>query len=151
MQRSALILALGGLSVIACHPGGSMTQPAANPAAGLTRLIALEGDLNFGDVPLNSSPTKTIRIVNRGTGAIRVTGFMTPRGSGVCQEPGDPDFCPMVASWTEGEIAASGSQDVTVRLDLRMVESWSGTFTVLSNHSGGTNTLLLTARGVTSK
>jgi hypothetical protein len=147
MQRLALVMAVC-LSGVACDSGGSTTQPTPNPAASVTRIIALEGDLNFGDVPLNSSPTKTIRIMNRGTGAIRVTGFTTPRGSGVCQEPGDPDFCPIVASWTEGEIAPSQSQDVTVRLDFRMVDSWSGTLTVNSNHSSGTNTLPLTARGV---
>ena len=147
MQRLALTLAMCVL-VGACHSSTSPTQPTQpDPGAPVTRIIELEGDLNFGEVPLNSSPIKTIRIVNRGTSAMRVTGFTTPRGSGVCQEPGDPDFCPIIASWTEGEIGGSQWRDVTVRLDLRMIENWSGTFTVNSNASGP-NTLPLTARGV---
>ena len=146
MQRLALTLAVCVL-VGACHSIKSPTQPSQNLGLPTTRIIELEGDLNFGDIPLDTSPIKTIRIVNRGTSAMRVTGFTTPRGSGVCQEPGDPEFCPIVASWTEGEIGGSQWQDVTVRLDLRMIENWSGTFTVNSNASGP-NTLLLTARGV---
>jgi len=146
MHRVALSLALCVL-LGACHSVTSPSQPNQNPELPVTRIIALEGDLNFGDIPLNSSPIKTIRIVNRGTGAMRVTGFTTPRGSGVCQEPGDPEFCAIVASWTDGEIGGSQWQDVTVRLDLGMIENWSGTFTVNSNATGP-NTLILTARGV---
>ena len=148
MQRLAIAVGLC-LSVVACESGGSPTPttPTPAPAASITRIITLEGDLNFGDIV---APTeKTIRIVNRGTGTMKVTGFTGPLGGGVCENPADIEICGSVsASWTRGDIAASQWQDITVRFSTAHGDSVSGTFTVNANATSGTHTMPITARSV---
>jgi hypothetical protein len=152
MQRLALTVGLC-LSVVACS-GGSPTRPSptSTPAASITLIIALEGDLNFGDIVVPTIAEKTIRIVNRGTGTMAVTGFTGPRGGGVCENPADIDVCGSVsASWTGGDIAASQWQDITVRFNTAWGDSVSGTFTVNANATSGTNTMPITARSVSPR
>jgi hypothetical protein len=82
MQRLALTVGLC-LWLLGCQSGGSPTEPgytSTTAAPGITRIIALEGDLNFGDIVVPTIAEKTIRIVNRGTGAMTVTGFTGPEG-----------------------------------------------------------------------
>ena len=153
MQRLAIAVVLC-LSVLACQPGGPPTQPTptSTPPGSITRIIALEGDLNFGDIVVPTIAEKTIRIVNRGTGTMTVTGFTGPRGGGVCQNPADIDVCGSVSvSWTGGDIAATQWQDITVRFNTAWGDSVSGTFTVNSNATGGTTTMPITARSVSQR
>ena len=150
MQRLALAVGLC-LSVVACQSGGSPTQPApaSTSASSITRIIALEGDLNFGDIVGPTIAEKTIRIVNRGTGTMSVTGFTGPFGGGVCENPADIEICgPVSASWTLGDIAASQWRDISVRFNTAHGDSVSGTFTVNANATSGTHTMPITARFV---
>ena len=57
MQRLAIAVVLC-LSVLACQAGGAPTQPTptSTPPGSITRIIALEGDLNFGDIVVPRSP-----------------------------------------------------------------------------------------------
>ena len=154
MQRLALTVGLC-LSVVGCQSGGSPTQPthtSTTAAESITRIIALEGDLNFGDIVVPTIAEKTIRIVNRGTGTMTVTGFTGPRGGGVCENPADIDVCGSVSvSWTGGAIAVSQWRDVTVRFNSAWGDSVSGTITVNGNATSGANTMLITARSVATR
>jgi hypothetical protein len=153
MQRLAITVGLC-LSVAACESGGSPTPttPTRAPAATSTRIIALEGDLNFGDIVIPTIAEKTIRIVNLGTGTMTVQGFTGPRGGGVCENPAHIDICGSVSvSWPGGDIAVSQWQDVTVRFNTAWGDSVSGTLTVNANATGGTNTLPITARSVSRR
>lgn len=150
MQRLALTVGLC-LSVVACQSGGSSTRPtpSSTQTTSTTRIIALEGDLNFGDVVVPTIAEKTIRILNRGTGPMTVTGFTGPRGGGVCENPADIDVCGSVSvSWTGGDIAVSHWQDITVRFNTAWGDSVSGTIVVNANATSRTNTLPITARSV---
>jgi hypothetical protein len=151
MQRLALTVGLC-LSVVACQSGGSPTRPTSTPATGITRIIALEGDLNFGDIVVPTIAEKTIRIVNRGTGTMTVTGFTGPRGGGVCENPADIDVCGSVSvSWAGGEIAVSQWRDITVRFNTAWGDSVSGTITVNGNATSGTNSMPIMARSVSPR
>src|SRR5688572_9825396 len=77
------------------------TGPSAPSAQTETRIMALEGDLNFGDVAVGASAEKVIRIVNRGTATLTVYGLTGPSGFN--------------ASWTSGAIPSNQWQDTTVR------------------------------------
>ena len=150
MQRLALAVIVCA-SVLACHSGGSPAQPSPNLTPAGTRIIVIEGDLNFGDIAVPAVAEKTIRVLNRGTDTMRVTGFTGPRGGGVCQYPSDMDVCGAVSvGWAGGDIAPSQWHDVTVRFDTAWGDSVSGTLTVNANATGA-NAVPITARSVPRK
>jgi hypothetical protein len=151
MLRLALAVPLC-LSLVACQSGASPTNPTSTPTTGVTRIIALEGDLDFGDVEARTIAEKTIRIVNRGTGTLTVTGFTDPHGGGLCQNPDDIEVCGSVSvSWTGGDIAPSQWQDVIVRFNTAHGDSVNGMVTVNANATSGTTTIPISARSVSSR
>ena len=114
MRRSVLAV-LSSVLVVACQSGPS--QPTGPNLTGLTAVIALEGDLNFGDTPVGTTAEKTIRIVNLGTGTLHVTRVTGPGGAGggLCQIPAEIDICgPLSASWTQESIAPSQARGITI-------------------------------------
>jgi hypothetical protein len=151
MLRLALAVPLC-LSLVACQSGASPTEPTSTPAASVTRIIALEGDLDFGDIEVRTIAAKTLRIVNRGTGTMTVNGFTGPRGGGLCQNPDDIEVCGSVSvSWVGGDIAPSQWQDVIVTFNTAHGDSINGSVTVNANATSGTNTISISARSVSSR
>jgi hypothetical protein len=151
MLRLVLAVPLS-LSLVGCQSGASPTTPTPTSASGLTRIIAVEGDLNFGDVKALAIAEKTIRIVNRGTGTMTVTGFTGPLGGGVCQNPEDIEVCGAVSvSWTGGDIGPSQWRDIIVKFNAAHGDSINGMVTVNGNATSGTNVLPISARSVSSK
>jgi hypothetical protein len=134
--RSALALALVCLSVSACGDKKSPTTPTPPPTP--TRLIALEGNMAFGNIEIGSSFTATLRIRNTGTEALQITGMTVPAGSGSVYS----------VDWRDGSIAAGASQAVTVRFTPAAAQSYNGTLTVNGNQTGGTNTIPISGTGV---
>jgi hypothetical protein len=65
----------------------------------VTRIIALSGDLVFGNVVTNTTATRTLTITNSGYSALNVSGISYPAG--------------FSGAWS-GSVAANDSQDVTV-------------------------------------
>jgi hypothetical protein len=148
MLRLAIAIPLC-LSLVACQSGASPTSPTAPPTAGVTRIIAVEGDLDFGDIQVLTIAEKTIRIVNRGTGTMTVTGFTGPHGGGICQNPEDIEVCGAVSvSWTGGDIGPSQWQDVIVRFNTAHGDTVNGTVTVNGNATSGTPAIPISARSV---
>jgi hypothetical protein len=98
-----------------------------------TRIISLSGDLDFGTVQLGSTPTKTLRISNTGNDTLQVTGINYPFSvfSG--------DFV--------GNIAPGDYENVTVTFAPTAAQTYSGTLTVNSNKTGGTNTITVSGTG----
>lgn len=137
IARHALISAclLGALIASGC--GESPTAPDRNeppPPSAATRVLALEGDLAFGDVLMGTSAEKVIRLLNRGTGPMTVTGLVWPNGYSV--------------SWTQGVIQPAQWQDITVRFSPTAMQAYNGTLTVNGDQTSGANTFLVTGRGV---
>jgi len=98
-----------------------------------TRIIRLEGDLNFGDVQVGDSAQRTLTIYNDGNSTLNVTGinYSTPDFSG---------------DWS-GPISAGASQPVDVTFAPTQVKTYSGTLTVSSNKTDGTNTKSVSGTG----
>jgi hypothetical protein len=99
-----------------------------------TRIIALSGDLNFGNVNINQTAQRTLTIRNTGNTDLiinnltfSVTGF-----SG--------NF--------SGTIAPNTSQNVTITFVPTAAGSFSGTITVNANQTAGTNTINFSGVGI---
>jgi hypothetical protein len=138
--RGWVVFALGGMLVssgAACNKSGNPAGPSGPPGPGptATRVIALTGDLSFGEVPVDESADRTFRIGKPGTQPLEITGMTVPAGGA------------FAGTWTSGSIPAGGSQDVMVRFSPAEPRSYSGTLTVNGNQTSGQNTLPINATG----
>jgi len=106
-------------------------QKFAYPAP--TRIIALSGNLAFGDVRVGSSTTRTLTISNVGNSTLTVSSIAYPTG--------------FTGNWS-GTIAAKSSQNVTVTFTPTAVQTYSGLITVNSDKTGGTDTIAISGKGV---
>jgi hypothetical protein len=129
-------LCLLGLALFTSGCGkDSPTAPTPPPTP--TRIIALEGNLAFGNIEIGSSFTATLRIRNNGTEALNVTGMTSP-GAGTV----------FFADWNQGTIAPGSSQAVTMRFAPTAAQTYGGTLTVNGNQTSGTNTMSISGAGV---
>jgi M6 family metalloprotease-like protein len=103
---------------------------------GATRVISLGGNLAFGTVPVGTTATRTLTISNGGTDPLTVTGIAYPAG--------------FRGAWA-GVVAAGGSQDVSVTFAPASLGAYSGTLTVTSDATSGTNTWPVSGTGSASK
>ena len=99
-----------------------------------TRIINLTGSLAFGNVNVGSTKQLTFTIGNSGNSTLTVSSITYPAG--------------FTGSWSSGTIAASGSKIVTVTFKPTAAQSYSGTVTVNSDKTSGTNTLAISGKGV---
>jgi hypothetical protein len=100
----------------------------------ISRIISLSPtSLNFGNVEIGETVTRTFTITNTGTDALTITGITLP------------SFASYTASWTIGTIPAGGSQVVTITYAPSVAGAQNGNIVVNSNATGGTNTVAVTA------
>ncbi|HUT37086.1 MAG TPA: choice-of-anchor D domain-containing protein, partial [Planctomycetota bacterium] len=100
-----------------------------------TRIIRLVGDLAFGNVVVNTTATRTLTVYNDGNSTLSVSGITYPSG--------------FSGSWSSGPIAAGGSQAVTVTFSPMAAQTYSGTVTVSSDRTSGTDTVACSGTGTT--
>jgi hypothetical protein len=93
-------------------------------------IISLKDDLVFGSVLVGSSPQRTLTISNSGNSTLSVSNISYPKG---------------FSGSYSGNIAASGSQPVTVTFKPTSAISYDGPVTVTSNKTSGT--FAITASG----
>jgi hypothetical protein len=98
-----------------------------------TRVIGLSGNLAFGNVTVNTTATATLTISNTGNSALAVSSITYPPG--------------FSGNWASGTVAAGGSQPVTVTFAPTAVQAYSGTVTVNSDKTSGTNTMAASGTG----
>jgi hypothetical protein len=132
MDYVKVVAAVILLGSVACSGGGG--TPTAPPPPADTRIIRLEANLEFGDVPVGSSAERDLRIYNNGNAVLTVTGITGPSGYS--------------ASWTNGTIAPNASQLSVVRFSPTAEQSYSGTMTVQANQTSGSNTMAISGRGI---
>jgi hypothetical protein len=94
----------------------------------VTRIIGLSGDMDFGSVQVGASYTRTLTISNTGNSILNVSSITYPNG--------------FSGNWAGGNIGANGgSKDVTVTFTPIEATTYTGTITVNSDKTGGTNTI----------
>ena len=131
-RRHVLVALATALTLAACGGDKNPNNPSPQPQA--NRTIELGGSLDFGNVQIGRTSDRELRINNRGTSPMTVTGFSGPPG--------------FTASWTSGTVAAGGVQVSTVHFTPTEAKSYDGTLTVQADHTAGTNRILITAAGV---
>ena len=99
-----------------------------------TRIIRLEGGLDFGDVTANTTASRTLTIYNDGNSTLSVSGISYPSG--------------FDGNWNSGTISAGGSREVTVTFAPTAAQSYGGTITVNSDKTSGTDTRSCSGTGV---
>jgi hypothetical protein len=92
-----------------------------------TRVMALIGDLSFGNVVGGNQSATSFSIANRGNAPLTVTGISYPAY--------------FTGNWNGGVIPAGGSQDVLVIFGPAPAGSYSGTITISSDKTEGPNTI----------
>ena len=118
--------------VIGCSGGGS-SAPTSPTTPTSTRIISLSGTLAFGSVAVSQASDRTLTVANTGNSTLTVTGMTGPTG--------------FSSTWTSGTIAAGGSQVATIRFSPTIAQAYSGTITVTSDHTAGTNTIAVSGNG----
>jgi len=124
----------GTATVVSDATGG--TNTAAVTGAGVaptTKIIGLSGSLDFGNVAVNATSTRTLTITNTGSVILTVSSITYPTG---------------YTGAFAGTIAPGASQDVTVTFAPTLAQSYPGTITVNSDKTSGTNTIAPSGVGV---
>ncbi len=129
---SAAYIYIGSITVVSNATSG--TSAIECSGEGVTREIAVSGDLNFGDVDVNGTSQKTFTITNNGNRPLNVTNIFKPDGFSV--------------DWSSGQIAAGAAKVVTVTLAPTAVELYIGTIVVISDATSGDNTIAAFGEGV---
>src|SRR5689334_1262619 len=122
-----ILLLLAGL-VASCDNSKNPDQPSAS------RVVRIDGDLNFGDVQVAQEAQKTLRIFNDGTANLTVTAIQGP--------------AVFTASWSNGVIAPGTSQTTVINFRPAAAQSYNGTLVIASDATRGANQITVVARGV---
>jgi len=119
--------------LLAACGGGSNGSPTAPSTQ--TRIIHIDGDLNFGSVTVGTTADRSIRVFNQGNAPLTISGMTGPSG--------------YTASWTNGTIGPNNAfQDVTVHFAPTEPRDYSGTLTINGNQTSGTNTKPISGQGL---
>lgn len=97
--------------------------------------ISLSGNLNFGNVQINtSSNPKTLTVSNTGNAPFSITNISLPNGYSITQGPYQP-------------IAPNNSLNLTVVFNPTNTQTYNGNITVQSTADNGNNTIAVTGTG----
>ena len=100
--------------------------------------ILLSGNLNFGNVIVGQSMTKSFTISNIGTQSFNVSSINFP------------DNVFYSNNWTSGTINPGGTQNVTVVFQPANQQVYNGNVTVNNNANNGNNTITISGTGTQS-
>lgn len=98
-----------------------------------TRVIRLEGELSFGDVPVGGGTERALRIVNDGNEVLTINSISTPPG--------------FRASWS-GAIEPGKSHTLNVVFEPAAEGDYSGRIEVIANKTGGASTVAVSGRAI---
>lgn len=91
-----------------------------------TSIISLAGDLGFGYVDVDSTETRSFKIINKGSKAFNVTSISKPSWA-------------IISGWNNGTITAGDSQNVQISVTPTSLTSYTGWVTVNSDANEGLN------------
>jgi surface-anchored protein len=99
-------------------------------------VIALSGNLGFGNITVGQTATRTFTITNSGNAPLNVSSIAYPTG--------------FSGNWSSGAIAAGASQNIAVTFAPTAAQSYGGNITVNSDSTSGTNTIAVSGTGTAS-
>ncbi|MFZ2284019.1 MAG: choice-of-anchor D domain-containing protein [Lutibacter sp.] len=98
--------------------------------------LSLIGDLEFGEVKLNTSVVKKLTLKNESAKPINVSSINLPTG--------------FTADWKNGTVGVSGSVTVDITFKPTEVKEYSGIITVSNDTDQKNNTIVVSGNGVES-
>ena len=104
--------------------------------AARTALISLTGSLAFGNVPVNTTATRTLTIHNTGNATLTVSSIAYPAG--------------FTGNFANGTIPAGGSQPVDVTFAPAAAMAFGGTLTVNADQTAGITTTTASGTGTST-
>jgi hypothetical protein len=124
----------GELTVASDKDSGTETRPLSGTGnAPATRVLALSGNMAFGNVVVGTTSTRKLTLFNQGSGPLTVSGISLPAG--------------FSGNWS-GVVAAGGFQEVDIEFAPSSVASFQGNLTVASNRTSGVDSLAVSGTGV---
>lgn len=114
----------------------SPTSPSPSPSSTPSRVIAVSGDLSFGDVEVNATKSKAIRVTNSGNAALTISGITGPHASIF-------SVTPLTAT-----LPPSGSQDFTFFCKPAAVAYYAGVVSLTSDATSGNGQVNISCSGV---
>lgn len=95
--------------------------------------MTLTGNLNFGNVMVNTTSNRTFTIINNSSQVLNISSIDLPNA--------------FTSNWNGGAIVGEGSQDVIITFSPTQIQDYSGT-AIVNNDAGATNnTLSISANG----
>jgi len=113
--------------------GGNTLAVSGTGVAAISKIIALSGNLGFGNVTVGNSSNRTLTIGNTGNTTLTVSSITYPAG---------------FSGGFSGTVPSNGSTNVTVTFIPTVATNYSGNLTVNSDATSGGNTLAVSGTGV---
>lgn len=137
--NTVTILAVGSTTITALQAGNANYNAAPSVQQTLvvsstTRIIALSGNLAFGEVIIGVPQQRTLTISNTGNSLLTISNISYPAGFN--------------GNVTTGTIAAGNSINVSVTFNPLSAQEYSGQITVTSDATSGTNQVAVSGTGV---
>jgi uncharacterized membrane protein len=124
----------GGVVTVNCNKSAGPDTISVSGSGTSTRIIALSGDVNFGNVVTGTVAQATFYITNSGNSTLTVSSISYPSGF-------NGDF-------PSGTISAGSAQAVHVTFSPDTVTGYSGSVTVSSDATSGGNSLNVSGAGI---
>jgi MBG domain/Domain of unknown function (DUF4214)/MBG domain (YGX type)/Abnormal spindle-like microcephaly-assoc'd, ASPM-SPD-2-Hydin/Immunoglobulin domain len=99
-----------------------------------TAVISLTGNLNYGNLTVDSTKQLSFSIVNSGTSVLRVSSITYPSG--------------FSGDWPGGTISPNSSQSVTVTFSPTAITPYSGSISVHSDATSGSGIISVSGTGI---
>ncbi|TAH18459.1 MAG: choice-of-anchor D domain-containing protein [Cytophagales bacterium] len=123
-----------GTITISANANSGMTTLAVTGTASAvpTRIIALSGDLSFGNIEVGKTSIKTFTIANTGNSALTISSLTLPTG---------------FSGTFSGTLQAGATQNVSITFAPTQATNYTGNITVNANQTAGTTTIAVSGTG----
>jgi len=120
--------------VTVTNDGDQENNTIAISGTGIATTMALSGNMNFGNVIIDTSVNETLTITNNGATTINVSSISLPIG--------------YTANWASGDISGGNSQEVTITFLPTAVQTYSGNIIVNNDTDQENNSMPVSGSGV---
>ena len=149
-------LILTSAAVAACYvacsgaAGSTTTGPSTTTGSSPTRILALSGDLAFGNVRvLDVSPPRTLTITNNGNATLTVTSIRFTESTPNClMARVFPTATAPAQTFSSGLLAPGASQQIQLLFWPQSAMTCSGLIVIESDQTSGTNTIAISGTGI---
>jgi hypothetical protein len=118
---------------------GRRRCPTAPATPAPTKIIALTGNLAFGNVTVGSTATQSFTIQNSGTATLTITALSALGGTGATA---------FTSSWSSGVIPSGGTQAVSVQFTPPAAQYYDHVLTAIGDQTSGNNGINVSGTGI---